>query len=106
MKTTTYKSDRAAKMAYTRAENAWKAKQSESWEARDLIRETMRTDGRMDCDAYNTLKATEVRCETETEALREVAREVYESARAQGFNVRSYHFSENVTRDLIAANMD
>jgi hypothetical protein len=101
-----FKSERAAKVAYTKAEKAWEAKRSEGWRARDTIRETMRTVGRMDSDEYNTLKATYERCEEEAKTLFASMRAVYEQATKQKFYVRSWHFGANPTRDLIAANMD
>ena len=102
----TFKSERAAKTAYTKAENAWEAKRSEGWAARDTIRETMRTIGSMPSAEYEALEATRIRCEGEAKVLFEEMRAVYDQATAQGFYVKSWHFGCNPTRDLIAANID
>lgn len=102
----TFKSERAAKMAYTKAENAWEAKRSEGFTARDTYREAFRTVGSMDSAEYEALKATEALCEVEAKALFEKMHEIYNAAKAQKFYVRSWHFGVNPTRDLIAANMD
>ena len=105
-----FKSERAAKMAFTKTENAWKAKQSEGWTARDTIRETMRRDNRMPSAEYEALKAIEDRCKIEAKALFETMREIYEAAKAQGFQLYSFgarwNFGEHTTRDLIRANID
>lgn len=102
----TFKSDRAAKMAYTRAINAWKAKRDESLTARDTYREAFRVNGSMDSAEYEALLATEKRCEQEAAALFEAARIVYNQATAQGVYINTWYFGQNATRDLIAANMD
>lgn len=101
-----FKSDRAAKMAYTKAENAWTAKRNEGLTARDTYRETFRQCGSMDSVQYEALKATEERCEKEADALFESMRAIYDRAKAQGIFVRSWHFGTNPTRDLITANID
>lgn len=93
----TFKSERAAKMAYTKAEKAWEAKRaavnSQTYEFRK--------------DGWNSERFAIVRAlEAEAEVARDAAQTVYNAARAQGFYVRSYYFSVNPTRDLIAANMD
>ena len=102
-----FKSERAAKMAYTKAENAWKSKQSEGWTARDTIRETMRRDGRMPSVEYDALKATEDRCDVEAKALFEKMREIFHQAESQWkHSMSTWYFGENTTRDLIRANID
>jgi len=102
-----FKSARAAKIAYTKAEKAWEAKRSEGFAARDEIRIGMRHNGgTMPSDEYNTLKATEDRCEAEAAVLFEKMRLIYNKAEAEGHFIKSWHFGHNPTRDLIAANMD
>lgn len=101
-----FKSARAAKIAYTKAEKAWDAKRSEGWTARDTIREKMRQDGSMPSAEYDALKATEDRCAAEAEALFETMRLIYNKATAEGHWIKSWHFGHNPTRDLIANNMD
>lgn len=101
-----FKSERAAKSAYTKAERAWMAKGNEGATARDTIRETMRTVGSMDSAEYEALKATETRCEEEARVMFAAMEAIYVQATAQGFYVKSWHFGHNPTRDLIAANMD
>jgi hypothetical protein len=108
MKTTLkqFKSERAAKQAYTRAENAWEAKRTEGFQALNTIRETMRRVMSMDTAEYESLTATHERCEKEALVLFEVMRAVYDAAKGQGFWIKSWHFGHNPTRDLIAANID
>ncbi len=105
-KVTEFKSARAAKMAYTKADNARKAKQNEGFTARDTYREEFRTKGSMDTAQYEALKATEERCEVEAAVLFETMRTIYTVATSQGFHLPTWHFGHNPTRDLIAANMD
>ena len=102
----TFKSERAAKVAYTKAENAWKAKRDEGSEARDQIREGLREQGQMLSEEYDRLEATRIRCEGEARTLFEEMRAIYDQATSQGFYVKSWHFGCNPTRDLIAANID
>lgn len=104
--TKTFKSERAAKTAYTKAENAYDAKRNEGFGARDSYRQTLREHGSIDSAVYESLTATEERCAKEAEGLFEEMREIYDAATAQGFYVKSWHFGHNPTRDLIAANMD
>lgn len=101
-----FKSARAAKMAYTKAEKAWDAKRSEGHAARATICRTMREQGSMASDDYRACVATEKRCEAEAAVLFETARAIYNRAKEQGFYINSWHFGYNATRDLIAANMD
>jgi len=104
--TNPFKSDRAAKMAYTRAIKVWKAKRSEGMTARYTYREEFRLHGSMDSAAYEALLATEQRCEKEAADLFEAARAVYTQATSQGYFLDTWHFGDNAKRDLIAANMD
>lgn len=101
-----FKSERAAKMAYTKALAAFDAKEDEGRKSRDTYRETMRIVGSMPSAEYEALRATEVRCEAEAKTLFEAMRAIYDQAKSQGFFIRSWHFGTNPTRDLIAANMD
>ena len=105
MKTTTnaapltFKSDRAAKMAMTKAEKAYVATR----DARHDAQHAYWRDGSSDRS-----KTAEALAEAEaayTKAL-DHAEAVYAGAKAQGFWVRSWHFGPNTTRDLIQANMD
>lgn len=102
----TFKSNRAAKMAYTKAIKAWDAKRSEGIAARDTYRETFRIHGSIDSAVYEALLATEQRCEKEAAELFEAARAVYNQATSQGVFLDTWHFGQNARRDLIAANMD
>lgn len=81
-------SKRAAQIAMTKAEKAYKSAISAFY---DSLR---RGDG-----LYDKLQA-----DIETARLHGV--EVYDSARAQGFYVQSYHFGYNATRELISDNVD
>lgn len=95
----TFKSDRAAKMAMTKAEKAYVATRN----ARHDAQHAYWRDATSSRD-----KSAEALAEAEaayTKAL-DHAENVYASARAQGFWVRSWHFGHNPTRDLISANMD
>ena len=100
---TTYKSERAAKMTYTRAERAYEAARSAENAARWALHHNDDNSPRTWTDEE---EARVDAMRPETMRLFQVASDVYDAAKAQGFNVRSYHFSENATRDLIAANMD
>lgn len=96
-----FKSERAAKMAYTKAEKAWEAARSK----------TCNYYGRTIQDPNNTKDSSEIFAdlrvlEAQADALFEEMREVYCQARSQNFWVKSWHFGCNVTRDLIQANMD
>lgn len=106
IETKPFKSPRAAKTAYTKAENAWKAKRTEGFVARDTYREILREEGSIDTAQYESLKATEERCEAEASALFEVMRAIYTQAEKQSFYLNPWHFGHCPTRDLIAANID
>lgn len=101
-KTLTFKSERAAKMAFTKAEKAWRAAQGE----------TAGYYGRCMQDPNNRRTTEEIFADLrKLEALRDEARDnaesIYRAARAQGFWITSWEFAEvNPTRDLISANMD
>ncbi len=101
-----FKSNRAAKVAYTKAENAHSAKKNEECTARETYREQFREHGSMDSAEYEALLATEKRCKDEAAVLFEAMREIYHQATSQGFHLPTWHFGTNATRDLIAANMD
>ena len=105
-----FKSDRAAKMAFTKAENAWKAKRDESTSATWTIRDTMREHGSMDSAEYERLEKIAESAKVEADALFEVMRAIYEQAKAQGIawlgSGANWHFGNNPTRALIATNMD
>ena len=106
-KTLTFKSERAAKMAFTKAEKVWRAAQGE----------TAGYYGRCMQDPNNRRTTEEIFADLRKlealrdEALRDEARDhaesIYRAARAQGFWITSWEFAEvNPTRDLISANMD
>jgi len=102
-----FKSNRAAKTAYTQKKNAWEAKRTEGWEARDTIRNTMRETGSMPKAEYEALEATQNRCESEAKALYEELRAIYTQAvDVQGFYLDTWEFGNNPTRELIRNNMD
>ena len=93
-----FKSERAAKVAMTKAEKAYEtardAVNAVSWAYRD---------GGMTWDDF---LAKEKAAEKVKDVAWAYAQAVYDQARSQGFWVRSWHFGVNPTRDLIAANMD
>jgi hypothetical protein len=100
MKTTAFKSERAAKMAFTKAERAWNALPSGS---------SVYRDGMQDPTCDDPSEASR-KAEEKKDAAFEVMRAIYNQANAQGFYLDSFgarwHFGHNPTRDLIAANMD
>jgi hypothetical protein len=97
MKTTAFKSERAAKMAYTKSDKAYE-------EARSAVN---RQRNEFNKDGWNEERFAIVRAlEAKAEESRLASKAVYDQATAQGFWIDSYHFGTNPTRDLIAANMD
>lgn len=92
-----FKSERAAKVAYKKAENAAK----EADRATSVhVQEARRT-------GYGDEETTDIRrLESAAQRLWDEAHAIYKSAREQGFFVYSYHFGYNATRDLIRANID
>lgn len=104
-----FKSERAAKTAFTKIENAWKAKRDESTSATWTIRDTMREHGSMAADEMERLERIAASAKAEADALFEQMAAIYNQARAQGFWLGSsaeWHFGNSPTRALIAANMD
>lgn len=97
MSALTFKSDRAAKMAMTKAEKAYVAARSAVASARHAY--WTPADERPTAETVAELEAASTKACEHAEA-------VYAAAHAQGFWVRSWHFGHNPTRDLIAANMD
>ena len=94
--TKTFKSERAAKMAMTKAENAYvEAMRAANCAYQDAM-------GMEGVDPLEFMRQKE----TERVAAYAVGEAIYNQARAQGFWVKSWYFGSNVTRDLIAANMD
>jgi len=93
----TFKSDRAAKMAYTKAEKAYDAARAAVNAQTHEYRQTGWNEER-----FAVIRGLEAKA---SEAL-EAARAVYDAAKAQGICIRSWYFSHNPTRDLISANMD
>ena len=96
----TFKSERAAKMAYTKAETVY----SNAQNAVARVYDGFRTGG-VDAGTYEPGGAMFEARKTEAAALGTL-RAIYVAATAQGFSIRSYHFSTNATRDLIRANRD
>ncbi len=133
MTNTTFKSDRAAKMAVTKATKAYET-------ARDARLSAQHARGSWDpteeeIEVLNALEATykalpkEERYESEAfkshchlqsvimgrplaiaQAAEDVAfcamKSIYDAAKAQGFWTRCYHLEYSATRELIAMNMD
>lgn len=96
-----FKSERAAKMAMTKAERAYV----------DARGKANGHYGRCVTDPNNTKPWEEIREEehaliAEADRLYDIAKATYDMARSQNFWVKSWHFGCNPTRDLIRANMD
>ncbi|TXH54287.1 MAG: hypothetical protein E6Q97_11330 [Desulfurellales bacterium] len=83
-------SKRAAQIAMTKAEKAYKSAISAFYDSRGL----------------DTYLSTYDKLQADIETARLHGVEVYDSARAQGFYVQSYHFGYNATRELISDNVD
>lgn len=90
-----FKSERAAKLAMTKANKAY----DEAIQARNAY---SNEPGGWNEERFAGLRKLEQKMSEAYEA----GKKVYDAARAQGFWVHSYHFGHNPTRDLIAANMD
>lgn len=103
----TFKSERAARAAYTKAENDWKKVRELAtdltWERRRKMQEQ---GGSMDSEEYREYDRRIAQAEEETRVRYAAAKAVYAAATAQGIFVKSYHFGHNPTRDLIAQNID
>lgn len=92
-----FKSGRAAKLAMTKAESAYK----DALSARSSKFSELST--RPDYDAWSQeLKAADATLE----AARLLGNAVYAQAQAQSFYVKTWYFGNNPTRDLIRDNMD
>lgn len=92
-----FKSERAAKMAYTKAEKAWEA-------ARGA---TARQTHEFNPGGWNEERFAVIReLRAKEVPLFEAMRAIYEQATAQKFYIRTWHFGVNPTRDLVSANMD
>jgi hypothetical protein len=103
-----FKSMRAAKMAYTKAERAWKEmcsiETSLIWERRRKMEEN---DGSMEATEYDDYSVKIEAAEKAAPALFEKMREIYNQAESQWkYSMPTWHFGNNPTRDLIAMNMD
>ncbi len=92
-----FKSDRAARMAYNKAERAAEVCRDAKIARTQQARETGFSDEAF--AAIRELEATE-------KAAWAVAEDIYTRATAQGIWIKSWHFGHNPTRDLIAANID
>lgn len=92
-----FKSNRAAKMAYTKAEKVWNVAVNKA----SSLRHEYNKDG------WNEERFAAVRkLEDEAKPFFEIMREIYNQATSQGYFLPTWHFGTNATRDLIAANMD
>jgi hypothetical protein len=92
-----FKSERAAKMAYTKAENAWEKMRGIAMAQNHEYSKT----------GWNNERFAHLRkLEADAVPYFEAMRAIYNQAKSQGFFIRSWHFGVNPTRDLIAANMD
>lgn len=99
----TFKSERAAKMAYTKAEKAWQKACRDASGARWAM---YRDDNGQPRGWTDEEEAAVNALDVEASRLGDIASDVYTAAREQGHYIYSYHFGVNYTRDLIAANMD
>ena len=97
MSTTPFKSDRAAKIAFRKAEKAAKTAQAARIEYECAQRETGWSE-----EAFEEA----LRLRAIEDAAWVEAATVYQKVRAEGYWVRSWDFNHNPTRDLIAANID
>jgi endogenous inhibitor of DNA gyrase (YacG/DUF329 family) len=104
-----FKSLRAAKIAYTKAENAWEAARSAYNKFHNENRPFACVDDSDVGEWADEARRVNVK-DKELSAAQDAAwdnmKAVYDAAHAQGFYVYSWHFGANATRDLIAANMD
>ena len=91
-----FKSERAAKIAMTKAEKAYTDAMIAS---NCAYRDAMNSDNVDPIAASDAANAARV-------TAYEFGAAVYAQAKSQNFYVRSWHFGENATRDLIAANID
>lgn len=97
IKTPTFKSDRAARIAYGKAERAWETARSAKNSARyECIKDGVPEDFAEQMAPHEAAEA----------AAYDKMVAVYEAAKAQGIWISSYHLGHNPTRDLIAMNMD
>ncbi len=94
----TFKSERAARIAYGKAERAMKATRGAANVSYTLDPVT----GERVLIDLAVLKS--MRDDADEKAAAAFA--VYQAAHAQGFWISSYYFGENTTRDLISANID
>lgn len=91
-----FKSVRSAKVLFGKAQRRW----YEAKEARIERHQSYRADGLCAYDAImKPLLAAE------DAAFADMVR-IYETAKAQGIYIRSFHLGSHATRDLIAANID
>ncbi len=96
---TTFKTERAAKLANTKATRAYE-------EAKSLS--NVRVEWDAESEAWLPLDWDTVvvpRREAATKAFERMS-EVYEAVLAQGYFVSNWHLGTNPTRDLIAQNID
>lgn len=98
-----FKSALAAKQAMTKAEKAWV---EANHAARCCYGNCMENLDKVNMTAAE-ITAEQKRLNAVAVELSAKAQAIYAQAKAQGFYVSSWHFSDcNPTRDLIAANMD
>jgi hypothetical protein len=103
-----FKSERAAKKAYTKADNAWKAMTSVAtsltWERR---RKMENNGGSMNSPEYEEYEQKIQEAEKSAPVLFDKMREIYHQAESQWKHcLPTWHFGHNTTRDLIRANID
>lgn len=92
-----FKSDRAAKLAFRKAEKAYYAAR----DAYNAVLHKSRETG-WDDEKFETLR----KADEAMKAAADHAEAVYKKVLREGFWVKSWEFGNNPTRDLIAANMD
>lgn len=92
-----FKSERAAKLAFTKAEKAYVA----TLDAYNAANHAGREKGFND-EIFAAIR----KAEDAKKAAYDAAEGVYKKVRAEGYFVKSWYFGTNPTRDLIAANMD
>lgn len=100
----TFKSKRAAKMAYTKAENEMTRKLDEANSAAWALRHNADNSPRSGWTKEDEERVAALRADADRAS--DNARAVYDAATAQGFFISSYHFGHNPTRELVLANMD
>ena len=109
MKTTQFKSARAAKQAFTKAERAYEAAR----EARSLYEEQNNTHANVEesdvgewADEARAVLAEYARLRKIEDDANDAAVAIYDAARTQEIYIHSYRLSTGGTKDLISQNID